>query len=699
MKPLGVIWMAFVCFAAERPVTRQVDHTDDYHGVKVADPYRWLEDDRSAETAAWVQQQNAYTEQYWATVPFRAQLGQRLKALMNYPKLDTVIRRGNLYYTSRNDGLANQSSWFVQQGIEGKPELILDPGRLSADGTVAVTGVSISKDGRYLAYQTSTGGSDWHEAYVMDLRTKKILADRLEWLKFTDLAWFGSGFFYSRYPAPEKGKELTGQMRFHRVYYHRIGTPQQQDELVYEAPQHPLRYHNLQVTANEQFAYLAFFDASTGKKGNGLLALDLRRKPWKFVPIAAEMSDDTWDIVDSLGDTLIVRTTAGAPRGHLLHFDMRTAKLQPQPLVPESSYSIDLAWVSAGKLFVSYTRDVVSLVERYRLDGTREATMSLPGAGTVIPIPMEEGSKDFFYAFSNLNSPGSIYRHHVATSRDELFFAPQIPGYNSEAYETKQVFVTSKDGTKVPMFLIHKRGLELNGKNPTLLYGYGGFAVNVPPVFQSLRLALLEQGFVYASVNLRGGLEYGEAWHEAGTKLRKQNVFDDCIAAAEWLISSGYTSKEKLALTGTSNGGLLVGAVINQRPDLFRAALPNVGVMDMLRFHKFTAGAGWIGDYGSADNPDEFRALYAYSPLHNIREGQLYPSVLVTTADHDDRVVPAHSFKYAATLQQKASPARPALIRIETMSGHGASNLTKAIELTRDMYSFLMKELGVQPRY
>ncbi|MFN7544288.1 MAG: prolyl oligopeptidase family serine peptidase [Acidobacteriota bacterium] len=685
--------------AAERPTTKKVTQVDYYHGVPIEDPYRWLEDDRSAETAEWVRRQNAYTDQYWASVPFRAKLGERLKTLMNYPKLDRLIPRGDLFYTSRNSGLDNQSSWFVQKGLHGKPELILNPNTLSTDGTVAVSGVSISKDGRYLAYQTSSGGSDWRQAYVMDLRTKKLLPEKLEWLKFTELAWFGPGFFYSRYPAPEKGKELTGQMKFHRVYYHRAGTSQEQDELVYESPSRPLSYHNLSVTEDERFGALEFADASTGKKGNGLLVVDLRRKPWKFVPVAAEMTDDTWRVVEADGENLLILTTAKAPRGQILKFGMGTGLLSEKPLVHESEQAMEEAWVADGKLFVSYSRHVVSVVERFRLDGAPERPMPLPGVGTLSYVVKEAGSKDFFYLFSSFNSPPSFYRYSMATVQSSLFFSPAIPGFQMDALETKQVFVTSKDGTKVPMFLIHKRGLKLDGGNPTLLYGYGGFAINVPPTFNSLRLALLEQGFVYASVNLRGGLEYGEAWHEAGTKLKKQNVFDDCIAASEWLIAHHYTNKEKLALTGTSNGGLLVGAVINQRPDLFRAALPNVGVMDMLRFHKFTAGAGWIGDYGSADNSAEFRALFAYSPLHNIRAGQRYPSVMVTTADHDDRVVPAHSFKYAATLQEKAAKERPALIRIETMSGHGASNLSKSIELTRDMYSFLMKELGVEPRF
>jgi prolyl oligopeptidase len=696
---VALMLMSVICLAAERPATRKVTQVDDYHGVKVEDPYRWLEDDRSAETAEWVRRQNAYTDQYWASVPFRAQVGERLKSLMNYAKLDRLIPRGELFYTSRNSGLENQSSWFVQKGLNGKPELILNPNTLSSDGTVAVSDVSISKDGKYLAYQTSTGGSDWRQAYVMDLRTRKLLPEKLEWLKFTELAWFGSGFFYSRYPAPEKGKELTGQMKFHRVYYHRIGTRQDQDELVYESPARPLTYHNLSVTEDERFGALEFADASTGKKGNGLLVVDLQRKPWKFVPVAAEMTDDTWRVIEADGETLLILTTARAQRGQILKFDMATGKLNEKPLVRESEQAIDGAWIAAGKLFVAYTKHVVSVVERFRLDGTPEGQMRLPGVGTLSYTVKEAGSRDFFYVFSSLNSPPSFYRYHVATGQGELFFTPAIPGFKMDDFETRQVFVTSKDGTKVPLFLIHKRGLKLDGRNPALLYGYGGFAINVPPMFNSLRLALLEQGFVYASVNLRGGLEYGEAWHEAGTKLKKQNVFDDCIAAGEWLIANGYSSKDKLALTGTSNGGLLVGAVINQRPDLFRAALPNVGVMDMLRFHKFTAGAGWIGDYGSADNPAEFRALFAYSPLHNLRVGQLYPSVMVTTADHDDRVVPAHSFKYAATLQEKAAKDRPALIRIDTMSGHGASNLSKSIALTRDMYSFLMKELGIEPKY
>lgn len=689
----GIVMTMFV--AADRPVTRKGEQVDSYFGVKVPDPYRWLEDDRSAETAEWVKMQNTYTGEYFGKLPYREAMVKRLREVTNYAKMNPPIQRGEWLYFSKNDGLQNQAVWYAQRGASGKPEVLIDPNQLSTDGTVALSGVSISKDGKYLAYMISRGGSDWREARVMDLETRKMLDDKLEWLKFTSCSWFGNGFFYSRYPAPEKGKELVNQMQFHRVYYHRVGTSQAQDELVYEDPKHPLRYHNLDANTAETYAGLSIFDASTGKKGNALLGLDLRLKERKFVPLAPDVTDDVYGFVDLIVGNVVVLSTKDAPKGKLVRWDAKAGRMAAAPLVAERADAIEGAWVAGNKLFVSYTKDVISRIDRFSLAGKLEGPIPMPGPGTASPSPDQSSSSGFHFVFTSLNTPPTIYHHDVKTNQNAIFFEPKLPGYSPSDYEVKQVFYPSKDGTKIPMFLMHRKGLKLDGKNPTLLYGYGGFAVNSLPYFDSLRLALLERGFVYASANLRGGAEYGEQWHEDGAKLKKQNVFDDCIAAAEWLIASGYTSKEKLAVNGVSNGGLLVGAVINQRPELFRAAVPQVGVMDMLRFQKFTAGAGWIGDYGSSDNEAEFSAQYRYSPMHNIREKGQYPAVLVTTADHDDRVVPAHSFKYAATLQERAATDHVALIRIGTQSGHGASSLGKSIEERADIYCFLLNELGV----
>jgi prolyl oligopeptidase len=491
----------------------------------------------------------------------------------------------------------------------------------------------------------------------------------------------------------------VGQNAFHKVYLHKVGTPQASDELIFEDKAHPLRYHNVGLSTDERFAVLSVEDPSTGKKGNNLYYFDMKSKSKKFLPIVDQISEDRFSLVDNVGDVLLIQSNLGAPLGKVIAFETSTGKFRDKPVIAETKDSLSGAWTAGGRLFLSYSKDVADHLYQHRLDGTFEAKLKLPGIGTVGVGPGQADDKDLFYVFTNLNSPATIYRYSIASRESEVFEQPQIPGYDPKLHETKQVFYASKDGTKIPMSMIYKKGLVLNGKNPTLLYAYGGFNISSVPYFNSLRLALLEQGFVYAVANIRGGGEYGENWHEQGTKLKKQNVFDDFIAAAEWLISNKYTSSEKLAINGGSNGGLLVGAVINQRPDLYRAAVPQVGVMDMLRFHKFTIGSGWIGDYGSSDNEEEFKALFAYSPLHNIKPQVRYPSVLVTSADHDDRVVPAHSFKYAAAMQEKVSKERPVLIRIGTNSGHGASSLGKAMEETADVYCFLMKELGVEPKF
>src|SRR5688572_14795868 len=682
------------------PTTRTVDHVDSYHGTKVPDPYRWLEDDTSAETAKWVEAQNTVTFAYLEKIPYRAQLTARLKALYDYAKFGMPQRRGETYFFSKNDGLQNQSVYYIQRGLNGTPELFIDPNQWSEDGTVRLTAFAPSRDGTLVGYGVSRSGSDWQEYRVMDVAARKPTSDRVEWVKVSGIAWRGTGFYYSRYPAPEKGKELSSINEDHQVYYHRLGTPQSADELVFRDAKNPQRFHTLATTEDERFAVLDVSDRGTGKQGNAVFVQDLSKPGSTFTPLIPEITDDTYVVLESVRGELLVFTDNNAPNGRVVRIDpANPAPANWKVILAEKPDTIDSIAVAGGKVIATYMKDVASKAYVHSLEGALENEIDLPGLGSVSGFNGRMDDTTLFYTYQSFNFPSTIFRYDVAARKSAMFRAPTIPGLDTNLFETKQVFFTSKDGAKVPMFLVHKKGLALDGNNPTLMYGYGGFNIATTPGFNSLRIALLEQGFVYASVNMRGGSEYGEAWHDAGTKLKKQNVFDDFIAGAEWLIANKYTNPARLAAQGGSNGGLLVGAVINQRPDLFRAAIPQVGVMDMLRFHKFTIGWNWIADYGSSDNPGEFKALHAYSPLHNIKTGGKYPATLITTADHDDRVVPAHSFKYAATLQKAASTDNPVLIRIETKSGHGASNVTKQIEATADIYAFLMHNLGVTPKF
>jgi prolyl oligopeptidase len=706
MRTLQLVFVAMTLSASlaaqglNYVTTRKVDHVDTYHGTKVPDPYRWLEDDTSAETAAWVDAQNKVTFAYLEKIPFRARLTERLKDLYNYAKYSAPSRKGDYFFFRKNDGLQNQSVLYIQKGIDGKPEVLLDPNQWSPDGTVLLNAFAPSKDATLAVYGISRSGSDWQEYNVLDLTTRKPLKDKIEWVKVSGVAWRGNGFYYSRYPQPEKGKELSSANENHQVYYHRIGTPQSQDELVYADAKHPQRFHTLQTTEDERFAILDISDRGTGKQGNAVWVMDLSRPGSKFVPVIPDITDDTYAVLENVRGELLVFTDNNAARGRVVRINpTNPAPANWTTIVPEKSDTIDTVGVAGGKVFVTYMKDVASKAYVHNLEGTLENEVPLPGLGAVTGFNGNMDDKFVFYTYQSFMYPSSIFRYDIASRKSALFRAPEIRGLDTNQYETKQVFFTSKDGTTVPMFLTHKKGLVLDGNNPTLMYGYGGFQIATTPGFNSLRIALLENGFVYASVNMRGGSEYGEQWHDAGTKTKKQNVFDDFIAGAEWLIANKYTSPAQLAALGGSNGGLLVGAVINQRPDLFRVAVPQVGVMDMLRFHKFTIGWNWIADYGSSDNPEEFTALYAYSPIHNIKAGVKYPATLVTTADHDDRVVPAHSFKYAATLQEKASKETPILIRIETKSGHGASNVTKQIETTADVYAFIMFNMGITPKF
>ena len=683
------------------PETKKSDTVDNYFGTMVADPYRWLEGDASVspDVASWVEAENKVTFAYLEKIPYRQKIKDRLTQLYNYPRYSAPTRRGDYFFYTKNDGLQNQSVWYRQKGLDGTPEVLLDPNKLSADGTTRLGAFALSKDGKYVAYGVSKGGSDWNDVYVMDVDSKQVESEHVEWMKASGVSWQGNGFYYSRYPAPEKGHELTSKNENHQVFYHKVGTSQAEDVKVYEDAANPQRFHGVGASDDERYAFLSISERGKGKKGNAVFYRDLSQPGNTFTPIVAEIGDDTYDVVDNVGDKFLVFTDHKAPNGRVFLFDPKNPDEKNwKDVIPEKPEPLDSVSTVGGKLFATYLKDVATKAYVLDLGGKLENEIKLPGLGTAGGFGGRADDKFTFYTFTTFNFPPTIYKYDIATKKSTLFRQPEIPGFKSDDYVTSQVFVTSKDGTRVPMFLVYKKGLKLDGNNPTVLYGYGGFNVTTAPAFSSLRLALLEQGFVYASANMRGGGEYGEKWHEAGTKLKKQNVFDDFIAAAEYLIENKYTSSSRLAIHGGSNGGLLVGAVSNQRPELFKAVVEQAGVMDMLRFHKFTIGWNWIADYGSSDNAAEFKALYAYSPIHNVKPGVKYPATLITTADHDDRVVPAHNFKYAAALQAAQGGDNPILIRIDTKSGHGASSTTKAIEQTADLYSFLMTNLGVTPK-
>jgi prolyl oligopeptidase len=680
------------------PETKKVEVVDDYFGTKVADPYRWLENDRAPEVAAWVEAQNKVTFAYLDKIPYRAAIKDRLLKLYNYPKFGSPARRGEWFFSSKNDGLQNQSVWYIQKGLDGAPELLLDPNKFSTDGTSRLGSFQISHTGKYIGYGISEGGSDWNEIHVLDVATKKPLADNLQWVKFSGASWRGDeGFYYNRYPTPAEGKKMAAKNEFQKVYYHKVGTPQSEDVLIYEDNEHPGQFAGVGATDDLRFELMNRADSTIGKKGNSLFFRDISKNEKEWTPIVAEITDDSYNLIDNVGDKFLIQTDHNAPNGKVVLYDPRTKSWND--VIPEKPEPIEIANTVGGKLFVTYLEDVTTRAYVYSLNGKLENEIAMPGPGSAGGFAGRPDDKFLFYTFTSFNYPPTIFKYDIASKKSAVYRTVDIPGFNPANYETKEVFYNSKDGTRVPMFLTYKKGIKLDGNNPTLLYGYGGFNATTNPGFSALRVALLEQGVIYASANMRGGGEYGEKWHEAGTKLQKQNVFDDFIAAAEYLIKNKYTSSSRLGIEGASNGGLLVGAVTNQRPDLFRAVHQHAGVMDMLRFHKFTIGAAWISDYGSSEqNEAQFKALYAYSPIHNVKAGTRYPAILVTTADHDDRVVPAHSFKYAAALQAAQAGDQPVIIRIDTKSGHGASSTTKQLEQTADIYSFFFYNLGVTPK-
>ncbi len=689
----------FLIFAQSEfnyPDTKKVNQTDNYFGVKVADPYRWLENDTSEAVAKWVKQENKVTFDYLSKIPYREKIKNRLEQLWNYPKYSVPFKAGDNYFFSKNNGLQNQDVIYIQNDLNSEPEVFLDPNNLSKDGTIALTTYSVSKDGKYFAYGTASGGSDWNEFYVMDVASKKKLDDHLEWIKFSGISWKDEGFYYSRYPTPSEGEELTSQNNYHQIYYHKIGTDQKEDKRIYGNEDEPKMTFYAQTSEDEK--YLIVY-ASTGTSNNELFVKDLDEPDSKFITVVDNF-DNNYGVVDNLENKLLVLTDKSAPNYQLVLIDPKNpSENNWQKILPEKENVLQSATIIGGNLIATYMKDASSHVYQYDLNGKSEAEIKLPTLGTVGGFSGKKDDAQAFYAFTSFTYPTTIFKYNVDSKESEILHQPELD-FDFDNYETEQVFYNSKDGTKVPMFIVHKKGIELNGQNPTLLYAYGGFNISLNPSFSISRLILLENGGIYAMPNLRGGGEYGEKWHKAGMLENKQNVFDDFISAAQYLIDKKYTSPEKLACAGGSNGGLLIGAVINQRPDLFKAAFPAVGVMDMLRFHKFTIGWAWVPEYGSSENEQQFKTLYAYSPLHNIKSGLPYPATLVTTADHDDRVVPAHSFKYISTLQEKYKGDNPVLIRIETRAGHGAGKPTsKIIEEQADIYSFMFYNFGVSPKY
>jgi prolyl oligopeptidase len=696
-------WIAFSLFLVQQgyaqlnyPLTRKVDTVDNYFGIKVPDPYRWLEDDNSEETKAWVKAQNTVTHDYLSKIPYRDKVHQRLQELWNYTRYSAPFKRGDWWYFTKNDGLQNQSVWYRQKDLNGKPEVFLDPNKLSEDGTVSLGAAAFSKDGKLFLYSLQKAGSDWQEAFVMDTRTKEKLSDNLKWLKSSGFSWKGDeGFYYSRFPEPTGADQLKGKNQFHKVYYHKIGTPQSVDVLVYEDKEHPLRYNYAYLTEDESFLVLT---SSEGTSGREIRVKNLKTGQPEFSLLIKGFATEP-SVIDNVGDKLLVRTNDGASNYKVVLIDPKNpAKETWKEIIPEKETVLQGVGTAGGFLFPHYLKDASTRVYQYTYDGKLVREIKLPGIGTAGGFDGRKEDKELYYSYASYNYPTSIFKYAINSGTTSLFRKPDVK-FNPDDYEVKQVFLTSKDGTKLPMFLTYKKGLVLNGQNPTLMYGYGGFNIGASPAFSASNLFFMEQGGVYAHVVLRGGNEYGENWHKAGMLQNKQNVFDDFIAAAEWLIKNRYTNAGKLAATGGSNGGLLIGAVMTQRPDLFKVTVPQVGVMDMLRYQKFTIGWGWTVEYGSSDKPDQFQYLYKYSPLHNLKKGISYPATLVTTADHDDRVVPAHSFKFAATLQEANAGNQPTLIRIESNAGHGGGMpVSKYIDLSTDIWSFVMSNLGMNFR-
>lgn len=700
---LSISFLTSMSISAANPLSYPVapkDATvDDYFGTKVADPYRPLENDTAAATIAWVEAENRVTNDYLSKIPFREDIRKRLTDLANYKKIGTPwLGYDNKYYYSANDGLQNQSVLYRKATLDSPAEVFLDPNKLSNDGTVALTGLSMSPDGKYMAYTISRSGSDWTEIYVMDTATGKLLDDHITWAKFTGTSWYGDGFYYSAYDQPVAGKEFSNSNENHRIYYHKLGTPQNEDTLFYSDPEHPLHFHSVGIPEESDYIIL-----STGGEGigNAVAVRNLKDKDSEWI-VLEPSQDYNIGVVDVRDGKAVLTSTADAPKGRIMVADLANPSRENwKVLVPEQDGVLgSVAEVGKDHYIIGYEKDASTHLYLYTRDGKMIREITLPSIGSA-GVSTDRRNEDVFLSFASFIQPATSYRYDIHTDKLTPFIIPEVKGFNPDDYVTEQVFYTSTDGTKVPMSLTYKKGLKRDGKNPVYLYGYGGFNISLTPGFSPYRLLWLENGGIYAQTNLRGGSEYGEEWHEAGTKQKKLNVFNDFISAAEYMIKEGWTNPDKLVCEGGSNGGLLIGATVNMRPDLFRVAIPRVGVMDMMRYHLFTIGWNWASDYGtSADSPEMAAYLLGYSPLHNIRnDGTRYPSILVTTADHDDRVVPAHSFKYAATLQAADTGDNPKLIRIDSKAGHGAGKpISKVIDEYTDIYSFIFENLGVTPK-
>lgn len=680
------------------PETAKVDTVDVYFGTEVADPYRWLENDTSAATAAWVEAENEVTNAYLSRIPFRRKLQERLTDLTNYEKIGIPFKKHGKYYFYKNDGLQNQSVLYVQDALDSEPRVFLDPNKFSDDGTVALSGISFSNNGKYMAYTISRSGSDWREIYVMNIATGELTGDHIEWAKFSGASWEGDGFYYSAYDAPEKGKEFSNVNENHKIYYHKLGEPQSKDQLAYSNSAYPKRFYYASVSEDEKLMFV--YESGAGR-GNRLFMKDLTKKNAPFTLIAEDANmENQYSFIENIGNKVYFYTTANAPKGKIMVADAGKPEFKNwKDFIGESESVLSGFSVIDNKFILTFDQDASNHAYVYDEKGKMQHEITLPSLGSVSFSGNKE-DKECFFSFTSFTNPGAIYTYDIEKNEYALYRAPEVK-FNSDDFVTEQIFYASKDGTKIPMFLTYKKDLQKDGNNPVFLYGYGGFNISLNPGFSTSRIPFLENGGIYAQVNLRGGGEYGEEWHVAGTKMQKQNVFDDFISAAEYLIDNKYTSNKKIAIVGGSNGGLLVGACMTQRPDLFQVAIPQVGVMDMLRYHKFTIGWNWASDYGtSEDNKEMFEYLKGYSPLHNLKPGTKYPATLVTTADHDDRVVPAHSFKFAAMLQACNDGTNPTLIRIETKAGHGAGKpMAKILEEQADIYGFIMYNLEMNPKF
>lgn len=658
---------------------------DNYHSTEIADPYRWLEIDTAQEVEKWVIEQNKVTQTYLEKIPFREKIEKRYTELFNYVKLSSPFKVGDYYFFSKNDGLQNQSVIYYQKGLDGEAEVFIDPNALSEDGAVAISLIGFSEDDKYAAYSRQEAGSDWQEIHVMDIASKTKLPDVIKWVKFSGANWYKDGFFYSRYPEPKDGTELSAANEYHSVYYHKLGDKQENDKLVYKNPDNPKLYHFTSITEDRRYLLLY---VTTGTDGYETHYKDLSKAGSDFVPLFTGF-DNKSSVIDNIDDRFLLLTDIDAPKYRVI--EVNTQKPQKdnwKEIIPESKYLMQGVSTGGGKLWATFLRNATTRIVRYNYDGSKKRQIDLPGLGSASGFGGRKEDTHFFYSFSSFTIPPTIYKFDIASGESEPFFETELD-FDPKDYIEDQVFYKSKDGTEIPMFIVRRRDLKLTGDNPTYLFGYGGFNVNMTPYFSASRLILLENGGVFAMPNLRGGGEFGEEWHKAGMLLNKQNVFDDFIAAAEYLIQTKYTSPDKLAIAGGSNGGLLVGACMTQRPDLFAVAFPAVGVLDMLRYHKFTVGWGWVPEYGSSDDPEHFENLLSYSPLHNLQQGTAYPATMITTADHDDRVVPAHSFKFGARLQEVHDGEAPVILRIETDAGHGAGKPTsKIIEEQADIWSF-----------